>query len=143
MSYKLFMTTINSSISRPILVTILLWLGLILTITHVWEAWALFQQQSLAQSWGINLNWRLAGAIIWSFIWLWLTVQLWREQLAAIRWFPDTLLIHTLYHLSWRLLLPTRPSDWILQTGLGVLLTMISYAIVYKYQTNPDKEVEI
>ena len=125
---------LNLPVTRPFPVTIILGLGLILTVARVWEVWALFQQMSFAQSLGIDLRWRLGSALIWIGLWVWLTVALWRNNPFAYRFIPGFLLLHTLYQAGWRVATLAQPATWLIYLVVGLVLTIVSYIFLKRHQ---------
>ena len=127
----------NLSSTRPFPVTIILWLGLILTVTHLWETWALIQQLDAAHSLNIDLRWRLGGALTWALIWAATTLISRANHRYAYPTIPTLLLTDTLYNLGWRLLTVTRPSNWATFLLIGSVLTAVSYLALRKYHATP------
>ena len=119
----------NSHQNRPFPVTIVIWLGLILTIARIWESWVLYQF-SYDSLFEIDLRWRLSAAIIWATLFAWFTVALWQKRLYAYRILPILFLLHTLYQIGWRYYAPSRPTNWLSPAFFGLILLVMSIYIL-------------
>lgn len=122
--------------TRPFPVTIVIWLGLILTIARIWESWVLFPLVEFGTIFEIDLRWRFGAAAVWAVLLAWFTIALWFERLYAYRILPILFLLHTLYQIGWRYVAQSRPLNWFSPAYIGLVLMALSLYILMVHAPN-------